>query len=102
MNYTMQLGDNEIYLDTALDLNERIEYCEEIISTYGQYFRYQLPKDYNDYWNNSDMVKSRLNQLASYILAATSNGSEYPVQTEYKTRIIRNSESNFNLFEEIQ
>lgn len=99
MKYILQLGDKDIDLDSSLTLEERIKFCEDIIEKYPQYFQYRLPKDYNDYTCASYKVKYRLEQLGTYILLASNNNIEFPVQTDYKTRIVRNSESNFNLFE---
>lgn len=95
MNYNILIGTNDIKLDSTMNVDERIEFCQEVIDEYEPYLTYRLPIDYHDNQCSAYKIESRLERLATYILCAVPVDREYPWQTYYKEQRAKRNELDF-------
>lgn len=100
MNYTIYLGNDKISLDSELDLEGRIDLCEQIIEENLQYFQYKLNQNKSEF-SIGTLVEKRLDTMATYILAAAKKDEECTYTTPYKEQINKYRETNFSFFDEI-
>lgn len=98
MNFCIRLNQNEIItLPADKNLQERIELCDRLINEFSDYF-YQQPSTEKGFVGSSK-VCARLEAMANYILNGASNDSSCVIMSEYKDKLIKNSEIPFSTLE---
>lgn len=88
--------DKEIELDDNLELQDRIKLCQGLIDTYPDYFVYTLPKNSTDVNISGLKVETRLDIMASYILAGSKRYKEDGLLSEYKEKLVAYNEINMS------
>lgn len=80
----------KVILPSDLNLQERIELCEQIIRDNFEYFDYQIPREASQI-PSSERVMIRLSVMGDYIIAAAPSPDRVRL-TEYRERKISKHE----------
>lgn len=99
MSYFIKIDNESIELPTDKTYDERVELCLEIIAKYPDYFIQSVGS--RDIRKNSasERVKVRFDIMASYLLAADNSASDYKVISQYKNKVIKDTETSFSELE---
>ena len=90
MAWTIYMDDKKVELPTDLNLQDRIELCEQIIENNYEYFDYQVPRE-DSQIISSEKVMIRLSVMGDYIIAAAPSDERVTI-TKYRERKIARHE----------
>lgn len=99
MVYKIFIENKKIELPNGYTLEERIEYCKELISKYEEYFTYEITTSKITSSSACEKVKLRLDILGQYIYDASTEGRDDTVITPCRRRRNRNREVIFSEIE---